>query len=134
VPNLTRRAVLVLGAAAGTVAVLPGTASARMGFRSPLAVGLGRSDYAVALRRPFYAVGSDGHRYRMTLVAIRNVTYARTSREQAFNLIFKPSGQIPPDGIYRLTSHYARSSQLFISAVGAHGSTRRIQALVNRSS
>ena len=69
-----------------------------------------------------------------TLVAIRNVTYTRTSREQAFNLIFKPSGAIAPDGIYRLTSRYARSSLLFISAVGAHGDTRRIQALVNRSS
>ena len=132
-PNLTRRAVLVLGAAAGTVAVLPGTASARMGLRSPLSNKLNRSDYAVALRKPFLAVGSDGRRYRMTLVAVRDVTHARTSREHAFNLIFKPSGTIAPDGIYRLTSRHARSSVLFISAVGAHGSTRRVQALVNRS-
>jgi hypothetical protein len=134
VPNLSRRAVLVLGAAAGTVAVLPGTASAHFGTGVPWTSVLRRSDYAVALRKTFSAVGSDGLRYRMTLVAVRNVTHVRVSGEHAFNLIFKPSGAVPPDGIYRLTSAHARPSTLFISAVGPHGNDRRVQALVDRSS
>ena len=95
---------------------------------------LGRSDYHPALGKGFEAVGSDGARYRLKLVAIRDVPHVRTSREHAFNLIFKPSGAVVPDGIYRLTSKHAHSSDLFLSAVGPHGSDRRVQALVDRSS
>jgi hypothetical protein len=137
VPNLTRRAVLVLGAAAGAVAALPGTASARVGVRRPRASLPGRSHYAPGLGKAFHAVGADGRTYRMTLVTIADVTHLKhvaSVREHAFNLLFKPVGAVPPDGIYRLTSAHAVTSSLFISGVGPHGAARRIQALVVRGS
>jgi hypothetical protein len=144
VPDLTRRAFLVLGGATSAVIALPQAASARVGPRAQAAGAhrglrarsnvLGRSDYGVALGKGFVAVGSDGQRYRLTLVAIRDVPHVRTSGEHAFNLLFKPTGAVVPDGIYRLASTHARSSDLFLSAVGPHGSGRLVQALIDRSS
>lgn len=134
--ELTRRTLLALGGAAGLWA-LAGPAEATTAVtsvlrpRSSAAIG-NRASFSHLVGQSVTATGGSGT-HRLTLVGIEDVSHTVAGSARSFNLIFRPTDGRPfVEGIYCVTGARLSATALLLTSVGASGSTRRIQALINR--
>jgi hypothetical protein len=141
-PDLTRRAALLLGGSAG-LAGLAGTALGgpagastgtpwRAASRPPIPL---RAGFGKGLGGGFLASNLHG-RFRLTLTDIQDLPHgAAADHEHSFTLGFTPRGAGHlPQGIYHLTSLRVASCELFLAPVGIQRGQQRLQAVINRMS
>src|SRR5690606_6342027 len=139
-PTLSRRKVLIAGIGTAGLAAVGVAAGISLSPRdaapsvdASVGIDLVRSRFSPLVGSEFTATADTGT-FRLVLESVDELQPVLTpDDEHRFNLLFTPSGVEPPSGIYTLRHPQTADSELFLSAVGQTGPTRRLQALVDRS-
>jgi hypothetical protein len=139
-PTLSRRKVLIAGigtaglAAIGvSVGVSLSPREATPSIDASAGIDLVRSRFSPLVGSEFTATTATGT-FRLVLESVDELQPVHTPEdEDRFNLLFTACGDAPTSGIYTLRHPQTSDSELFLSAVGAEGQARRLQALVDRS-